>query len=62
LEGAALLRVVEGDGFRQERRFSPGPDANRLTLEIRISGATLAGPLSAIHVYARQQQQVTTPR
>jgi hypothetical protein len=54
LEGAALLRVVEGNGFRQERRFSPSADASRLTLEIRVSGGALAGPLSAVHIYARR--------
>jgi hypothetical protein len=57
LEGAALLRVVEGNGFRQERRFSPNADASRLTVEIRVSGGPLTRPLSAVHVYARQQSK-----
>jgi hypothetical protein len=57
LEGAALLRVVEGNGFRQERRFSPNADASRLRLEIRVSGGPLARPLSAVHVYSRQQSK-----
>lgn len=54
LEGSALLRVVEGKGFRQERRFSLSADANRLTVEIRVSGAALQAPLSASYVYARR--------
>jgi hypothetical protein len=53
LEGMALLRVVEGKGFRQERRFSLSPDTSHLTLDIRVSGATLPSPLSASYVYAR---------
>jgi hypothetical protein len=53
LEGTALLRVVEGKGFRQERRFSLSADANSLTVELRVSGAALPSPLSASYVYAR---------
>jgi hypothetical protein len=53
LEGTTLLRVVEGKGFRQERRFSLSADASRLTLEIRVSGSALPSPLSAAYVYRR---------
>jgi hypothetical protein len=53
VQGNALLRVVEGKGFRQERRFSLSADAQRLGLEIRVSGAALPTPLSAAYVYRR---------
>jgi len=54
LEGNALLRVVEGKGFRQERRFVLGTDAKQLTLQIRVSGAALRGPLSVSYMYTRR--------
>jgi hypothetical protein len=53
LQGTSLLRVVEGNGFRQERRFSLSADAVTLTLEIRVAGPTLAGPLATTAVYRR---------
>jgi hypothetical protein len=53
LLGNTLLRVVEGKGFRQERRFTLSGDANSLTLEIRVSGPMLANPLSTSALYRR---------
>jgi hypothetical protein len=54
LGGTTVLRVVEGKGFRQERRFALSADASRMTLKIRVSGAALQAPVSAAYVYARR--------
>jgi hypothetical protein len=53
LEETALLRVIEGKGFRQERRFSLSADGNSLAVQIHISGAALPSPLSASYVFRR---------
>ena len=52
LQGKALVRVVEGRGFRQERRFTLQVDGS-LTLEIRVTGPVLAGMLSSSASYRR---------
>lgn len=53
LQGTTLVRVVEGKGFRQERRFTLSADAANLTLEIRVSGAALPRALSSTATYRR---------
>jgi hypothetical protein len=55
LQGATLLRTIDGNGFHQERRFIASADGTQLTLQIRVSGAALSSPLSASAVYRRLQ-------
>jgi hypothetical protein len=54
LQGTTLVRLVEGNGFRQERHFSLSADGAMLTLEIRVSGAVLQSPLSSSATYRRR--------
>lgn len=56
LQGANLVRVVEGNGFRQERRFGTNADGTQLTLQLHVSGAALPKPLSTSAVYRRLER------
>jgi hypothetical protein len=62
LDGAALLRVVEGKGFRPERRFSLSADAKSLMVELRVSGAALPSPLfGLVRLRARLKYVCSAP-
>jgi hypothetical protein len=52
VQGTTLLRIIESNGLRQERRFALSSD-DKLTLEVRVFSPGVTGSLTMTAVYRR---------